>query len=349
MSRLALVVIACNEARCIERCLQSARQFVDEMIVVDTGSADDTVAIARHLGARVHHFAWCDDFSAARNAALAYSDAAWNLVIDADEWIEDGAGQLGQYIQGNEPFLGLVPIASEFDLHGRVEVAVSWIPRILPNGVRYQGRVHEQPVSALPRRQISLPVRHDGYRKNYLSQKKGRNEALLLRALEENPCDAYLLYQLGKDYEIYEEFEKAVEYFGRALRFASAAASYRHDLVVRMMFSLKKARQHEKAVEFAEAELPNWQHSPDFFFALGDLMLDLAALRPATSQELLPMVESSWTRCLEIGDRPGLEGSVAGRGSHLAAYNLAVLYDGLGKLEQAARYHRMALRGAAMS
>jgi len=73
--RLALVVIARNEARAIERCLSSARPWVDEMVVLDTGSTDHTVALARACGARVHHFAWVDDFSAARNAALAHTDA----------------------------------------------------------------------------------------------------------------------------------------------------------------------------------------------------------------------------------------------------------------------------------
>lgn len=349
MTRLALVVIACNEARCIERCLQSARPLVDEMIVLDTGSTDDTVVIAERMGARVHHFDWCDDFSAARNAALDYSDADWKLVIDADEWIVEGSDQLHQSIRGTERFIGVVPIASEFDLHGRVEVAVSWIPRLLPSGIRYQGRVHEQPVSSLGQRPVYLKLKHDGYRKKHLGLKKGRNRALLLRALEDDPSDAYVLYQIGKDYEIYEDFNKSVDYFSRALRFVPPGASYRHDLVVRTIFSLKMARQHEKALQFAEAELANWQQSPDFFFALGDLMLDCAALNPSSLQELVPMIESSWMRCLEIGDQPELEGSVSGRGSHLAAYNLAVLYDGLGNMEQAAHYHRIALRPGAVS
>ena len=96
MTRLALVMIARDEARAIARTLESARPFVDRMIVLDTGSVDATREIARGCGAEVHDFAWCDDFAAARNAALAHSDADWNLVLDADEWIEDGAeGALG--------------------------------------------------------------------------------------------------------------------------------------------------------------------------------------------------------------------------------------------------------------
>ena len=347
MSALALVVIARDEARCIARCLESARPLVDRMIVLDTGSRDDTAAIASACGAEVHHFSWCDDFAAARNAALARSGAQWNLVLDADEWI-DGAGAaaaLRDALASAAPFVGLLPVASEFDVQGRVEVALSWIPRLLPAGVRYQGRIHEQPESALPRRRIDCRVMHDGYRQQELEHKKGRNAALLLLALEETPGDPYLLYQLGKDYEIYGDYANAAARFRQALQVTPAGQGFRHDLVVRAIFSLKRAQLHEEAIQLAEAEMANWQHSPDFFFALGDLLLEWATLNPATAySELLPVVESSWLRCLEIGEQPALVGAVTGRGSHLAAHNLAVLYEGLGEMAKAAHYRALATR-----
>jgi glycosyltransferase involved in cell wall biosynthesis len=322
------------------------KPFVDQMIVVDTGSTDGTVKIAEDLGARVHHVVWSDDFSAARNAALDYSTAQWNLVLDADEWLGEGGGSdLDSLLGRAEPFVGLLPVSSEFDLHGSVETAVSWLPRLLPRGVRYQGRIHEQPVSGLPRRRVQLPVSHDGYRQGGLAQKKGRNQALLVRALAETPSDPYLLYQLGKDYEIYEDYANAVGSYEPALRLSGGQDAFRHDLVVRTIFSLMKARRHEAAIALSEAEMANWQHSPDFFFVLGDLLLDWATLNPATAyQELLPLVESSWLKCLELGDQPGLAGSVTGRGSHLAAHNLAVLYGGMGNPEKAAYYQRLAAR-----
>ena len=94
MNRIALVMIVRDEARSLERCLESARPWVDETVVLDTGSLDATPEIARRLGARVAHFAWIDDFAAARNAALALTDAPWRLVLDADEWITHGGESL---------------------------------------------------------------------------------------------------------------------------------------------------------------------------------------------------------------------------------------------------------------
>lgn len=346
---IALVVIARDEARCIERCLQSAKGFIDQMIVLDTGSTDATAEIAIRAGAQVAHFVWNDDFSAARNAALDCSTARWNLVLDADEWIDPAAvnSVLRSAIARAAPFLGLLPIASQFDLHGGVDVASSWIPRLLPRGVRYEGRIHEQPASGLPRRRLQLPIMHDGYRQHFLDQKAGRNEALLLKSLAEAPGDTHLLYELGKNYEVYENYELASVRYQEALAVSGAGDACRHDLVVRAIFSMKKAQQHQAAIHLAETEMPNWQHSPDFFFALGDLLLDWANLNPASEvEELLIMVEASWLRCLEIGDQPTLSGSVVGRGSHLAAHNLAVFYRCLGDTAQADRYQTMSARSA---
>jgi len=77
MSRISLCVIAKNEEAMIADCLESVKGVVDEMIVVDTGSLDRTVEIAEEAGATVMHFAWCDDFSAARNTSLAAATGDW--------------------------------------------------------------------------------------------------------------------------------------------------------------------------------------------------------------------------------------------------------------------------------
>jgi glycosyltransferase involved in cell wall biosynthesis len=86
MYRIALVMIVRNEARSLQRCLDSARAWVDEMWVLDTGSTDATMAIAQASGAGVAQFRWCDDFAAARNAALLLTDADWCVVLDANSW-----------------------------------------------------------------------------------------------------------------------------------------------------------------------------------------------------------------------------------------------------------------------
>ena len=336
LHRIALVMIVRDEARCIERCLTSARPWVDEMWVLDTGSVDATAEIAQGCGARVAHFGWVDDFAAARNAALALTDAAWCLVLDADEWISAGGAALAALRHEPLAFIGQVCVNSGFDAgRGSSGEAPSWIARVLPRGVRYAGRVHEQPQSPLPRRRLALEVAHDGYLDAQMLRKRGRNEQLLSLALAAQPADPYLRYQLGKDLEVRAQFEAAAPHYAQALELTDPRAAWRHDLVVRAMFTLKKLGTFEAAVALAEAEMARWSESPDFYFTLGDLLLDWAASQPERASELLPMIESSWLRAIEIGERPALQDTVRGRGSHLAAHNLAVLYSSLGDDAQA--------------
>ena len=358
LNRVALVMIVRDEARCIERCLASARPWVDEMVVLDTGSVDATVALAQRAGARVTRFPWVHDFAAARNAALALTDAPWCLVLDADEWIAAGGATLRGLRDTPADFIGQISVASEFDLAAcggtadragaagaspEVAHAPSWLARVLPHGVRYAGRIHEQPVSTLPRRRLDVSVGHDGYRDAQRGAKHARNEALLTLALAEQPDDAYLRYQLGKDLEVRGQFQAAAPHYLQALAATAPAASWRHDLVLRALFTLKKLAAFEAAVNLAQAEMAHWSMSPDFFFTLGDLLLDWAASAPQRAGELLPMVEASWLRAIEIGEAPQLQDSVRGRGSFLAAHNLAVLYAGLGDTAQAAQWRARAL------
>ncbi|MBK5938152.1 glycosyltransferase [Halochromatium roseum] len=340
--RLTLVVIARDEAAQNGTCLESARALVDAMIVLDTGSRDKTVAIAKAAGAKVYPFEWGDDFAAARNAALAQSRTPWNLILDADERLAEGAERLRAEVAKPADFIGVLPVVSDFDLAGQVETSTAWIPRLLPAGVRYQGRVHEQPVSEWPSVRLPVLIHHSGYRRSALARKQGRNRRLLLAMLAERPEDAYLRDQLGKDCEVYEDFEEAARQYQRALQ-ASALLprqpAYRHDLVVRALFALKRAGALEQAIALAEQEMPHWPQSPDFFFALSDLLLDWAIRHPEqAAQEILPVVEQARLKSLEIGEQPSLEGSVRGRGSFLAAHNLAVLNKQLGRLDEAEDY-----------
>ena len=345
MPSIALVMIARDEARCITRSLLSAAAHVDEMCVLDTGSVDETPALARRCGARVAHWAWQDDFAAARNAALALTGADWCLVVDADEWIGGCATTLHDWCRDPTARLGLLRVASLVDGGAAgVQQAPSWLPRLLPRGVRYQGRVHEQPVSALPRQRLSLQLLHDGYLPAQMAPKAGRNRRLLQQALQDAPDDGYLHYQLGKDHEVQGGFAAAAPCYLRALELADAGAAWRHDLVVRVIFTLKRLGAHAQAMSMAEAEMPRWGASPDFFFTLGDLLLDWAATQPAQAAQLLPLAQDCWQRALQIGENPALPDTVRGRGSFLAAHNLAVVCEGLGDRRQATLWRERAAR-----
>ena len=85
MTKLSLCMIVKNEEENLTSCLESVQDIVDEMVVMDTGSTDKTVEIARQFGAKVPSFIWCNDFAIARNASLGYVTGDWVLILDADE------------------------------------------------------------------------------------------------------------------------------------------------------------------------------------------------------------------------------------------------------------------------
>ncbi|WP_022982829.1 glycosyltransferase [Ideonella sp. B508-1] len=338
----AAVMIVRDAAQGVVRALDSIRPWVDELVVLDTGSRDDTVARARAAGARVAQMDWPDDFSQARNTALELAGADWHVVLDADEWLQDGGPALAGLRQQDPGFVGTVEVDSQ---QGPGEAhASSWLSRVLPGTVRYTGRIHEQPVHAWPVRRLPVRFGHDGYRPEALRAKAGRNAALLQAMLQAQPADAYLWYQYGKDHDVYERWSDAVAAFDRAeALLGTARPAWLHDLVVRRLHALKRCARHAQALDLAQAELADWGHSPDFFFALGDLLLDWAAEEPRLAPELIPMMEQAWQQCLALGEHPELEGTVHGRGSHLAASNLALLYDTLGRADDAAQARRLAV------
>lgn len=347
--RVALVMIVRDEAARIERVLNSVSPHVDDMLVLDTGSVDDTVALAKAAGARVEHFTWIDDFSAARNAALDLASADWHVVLDADDWLFDGGVAVSGLRHRAPDFVGAVRIDSLDDNGAHAQMVTNWTSRVLPGSVRYTGRIHEQPTHDLAVQRLPITLRHDGYMKQALAAKAGRNRRLLEREVAEHPGDAYAWFQLGKDHDVYERYAEALDCFHRAealLPPEAPAPYWLHDLAVRSLHALKCVDRHAEALMRAEAGLARWSDSPDFFFALGDVLLDWAADEPERAGELLPMIESAWQRCLAIGERPELEGAVAGRGSTLAATNLALLYDTLGRPEDAAECRRIASRQA---
>lgn len=337
MYSTAAILIARNEARCVARALRSIRPWVDHVVLLDTGSTDDTVAIARSEGAVVSSFTWINDFSAARNAALSLSPTDWHIVIDADEMLAHGGEHL-QALRGQAPnFIGRVEQLNAFEqsdqqgASSRTHFASSWLPRILPAGVRYEGKVHEQPVSDLPRIDLAIQIAHDGYLPHQMDLKGDRNLRLLESALEMTPNDPYLRYQLGKEHDVAERFGEACHHYVKALQLVPLCEArqwpWRHDLILRALFALKSTGQVRAAIDLANVEMPLWHDSPDFHFVLADLLLEFATMHPDKGPTLIPLMKKTWLKCLQIGERPDLEGAVHGRGSYLAQYNLDRLSD----------------------
>ena len=235
---LSLSMIVRDEAERLERCLRSVAGFVDEMVVVDTGSSDGTVAIAEACGAVVHHLPWPGDFAPARNRALGWVRGDWVLVLDADEWLCPEAREPLQELMADPDALLITLLREERGSRQSPYSSVSRLFRRHP-AIRWSRPYHamvDDSVQELLQRepgwrllQCGVPALiHDGYRPELLAAgtKAARLRAAMEAELRLHPGDPYASAKLG-GLELSEgHLEKAIALLeeGGALDEATALA-----------------------------------------------------------------------------------------------------------------------------
>ncbi|MBM7566474.1 glycosyltransferase family 2 protein [Paenibacillus sacheonensis] len=330
-SSIALVMIVRNEEATLARCLESAVQHVEEIIIVDTGSTDKTKQIAERFGARIFDYAWGDDFAAARNYALDQSTSTWNLVLDADEYITAMDRTILIQTLSEQACLGRITIVSLTSEQGEQNEARGYITRLLPAGVRFEGRIHEQAKSDLPRMNVPITVLHDGY---LCRSKSERNIPLLLAELKNNPNNSYIYFQLGREYQGLQELQQASEYFEKALNLLNGEERYAPNVAVHYIYALKEIKRYTEALKLIQKNYGWLATFPDYHFACGIFYLDLVMSDPGQYMTFLPEIEASYKRSIAIGESDRYD-TVSGTGSYLALYNLAMYYETFGRMGEA--------------
>jgi glycosyltransferase involved in cell wall biosynthesis/Flp pilus assembly protein TadD len=268
---LSVCVIAKNEEKFLGQCLKSVKDLAQQIIVVDTGSTDRTVEIAKEYGAEVHQFNWCDDFSAARNAALEHARGDWILVLDADEELPGD-----QQIRLQTDLANRKLIACRLPLVNRGQEAEgrSYVPRLFRNapGVCFHGRIHEQvfpsliPLSkawGLPTGLGTTQLLHHGYTAE-LTRDRGkveRNLRLLRLAAAETPDDANLMMNLGLELVRSGDLGGGLEHYRQAFQLmcvqppGDIVPELREALLTQFTCQLYKIRAHEEVVSVLTSPL----------------------------------------------------------------------------------------------
>ncbi len=315
-------MIVKNEARCLARCLRSVRAVVDEIIVADTGSTDDTVKIAGDFGAKVVRFDWINDFAAARNSALAQATGHWILVLDADEQASEPlAREIRAFIQG-PPQIGRLKIVSDFRHHGQTLRSRTFVSRLFPRGARFEGRIHEQIASPLPRVNLSGELRHDGYLETAKSE---RNLGLLQAELARDPHSAYLHYQLALEFTSLGRPQEALACLQQARAAMQRSDPIAPNVIVDLLYALMELKEFAAGLEVIRAAETWLADFPDFHHACGLFYMKYVGSNPARNIADLPKIELSFRRSLALGETDKYK-SVLGTGSFLANYNLGVFY-----------------------
>ncbi|MEG1142246.1 MAG: glycosyltransferase family 2 protein [Clostridia bacterium] len=223
---LSVCMIAKNEEKNIERCLKSISHIADEIIVVDTGSTDSTVEIAKKYNAKVILHQWKNDFSDARNKSLEYATKEWILFLDADEELTyDDSLTLKNILSQSNKFEGL--FLRLVNLINNTDIGDAIVFRVFRNNpeYRFKGKMHEQVINSIQEKKGSksiasteIKILHYGYDPSLsdINKKAHRNLDLLL-SYDEKDKDGYYYYALGNEYTRLDNVEKALENFNTAL------------------------------------------------------------------------------------------------------------------------------------
>jgi glycosyltransferase involved in cell wall biosynthesis len=257
---ITLCMIVKNEADRLPACLAAARDCVDEMIVLDTGSTDNTASIARELGAEVYDYTWTNDFSAARNVSLRYGTGDWILVLDADEiMIPAEIAAIAPYL--DQPDLLVVNFL-------RQEVGAEQSPYSLVSRLfrRHPSVFFTRPYHSLIDDSVielrqkeshwrildwpKVAMLHDGYHPDSIASlgKFDRAAIAMERFLADHPDDAYDGAKLGALYVEQGDFDRGIALLQRGL--TSTESQVRYEVFFHLGIAHATQGDDETAVNF---------------------------------------------------------------------------------------------------
>ena len=258
-SSISLCMIVKNEENCIERCLTSATDLVDEIIIVDTGSTDNTISLCRKYTEKIYPFKWINDFSAARNFSLSFAEKDWILVLDADETIS---------LKYLDYMNNLIHLAAEdtggyyFDRINYKEQdddnLCEWNDTVLRlfrnrHGFKYERNVHEFVDNSILSKnmkisQSGMTLHHFGFLKGEGYKEKSRFYLnLLLKQSERQAADHHTYIMLAAEYEKQQEFDKEEE----ALLTAEKISARKFDIHNKLgIFFAARRDNYKKAFEY---------------------------------------------------------------------------------------------------
>ncbi len=383
---LSVCIIAKNEEKNIRRCLESLKSYNFEIVVVDTGSTDDTEKIAQQYTDRVYHFQWKNNFSSARNFAISKSTKTYVMSIDCDECIDYiDVKKLQNLLAERKKQVGRIKIRNHLTKSGTGQENTEWINRIFSKELfHYEGRIHEQVTAINGEKyetyQAPVVILHTGYDlpENERKQKAERNINLLQQELQRlliaflqkqdayvNVMDdvglknddennkrcvqrifsmieagndlavklqheeqlPYILYQLGKGYYMAGDYREACTYFSCALSFdLNPKLEYVIDMVETYGYAMLNSDQADNAL-FFENIYEEFGNTADFQFLMGLIYMNNARFEDAVS-EFLKATKHSASRNV-------------GANSYMAFYNIGVIYECLGRADEAKRYYEM--------
>lgn len=341
MIPISVCIIAKNEEKHIDECFSRLKPYGLEIVLVDTGSADRTVELAKRYTDRIYHFDWCSDFSAAKNYAMEKASHDWILSIDCDEYIETmDIASLTTHMKSHPTHAGRILIRNRFTENGQTAYEQVRVSRFVNRRYyRFEGAVHEQlvPITA-PGTALSdtvkyvysapITVLHVGYdgSEEEMQEKSRRNIALLEKELEAQGADPYIYYQLGQSYRKLHDFEKAFYYFDLGLSMdVDPSLDYVQTMVESYGYTLLDLKRNQDALNLLGV-YDEFSSRADFVFLMGLIYMNNGMFEES-------ILEFKKATTIE-------EFAVDGVNSYKANYNIGVIYECTGHTEKARDAYR---------
>ncbi|MCM3628004.1 glycosyltransferase [Paenibacillus glycanilyticus] len=331
--RISLCMIVKNEEKHLPGCLDSVQGIADEIIIVDTGSTDETVAIAERYGAVVIRSGWEHDFAKARNKGVERASGEWILFLDADEQLDETTKpQLLAFAGHAELSALLLQIRNQIGPDHDQGSTIHPVLRMFRNDPahRFEGRIHEQISFSILRKNPSarfhltdVVIHHYGYRTQVVAEKNKlkRNMELLELALAEEPGNTFHRYNIGVEYLRNNRAADALEAFRTARRSDGfEQLSYAHLVLKYESLSLQLLGRWEEAAAVAREGTAMF---PDYT----DLWHYIALCGASTGRYKAAMEAAE--KALEMGAAPARYHTEDGMGTFRTAYLQGRIYEAL--------------------
>lgn len=332
MIPISLCIITKNEAHKLRKCLSAVKDLPLEIVVVDTGSTDDSVEAAREFTDKVFHFDWISDFSAARNFSISKASNDWILVLDTDEYVTSADMETIYHLMEEHPTeIGRLVRTSPDDKGNKT---VDYVERLFDRRIyMYKRPIHEQVLPIDENNQmftyypIPLYVDHDGYVSTDGENTKAQRNLEMLLASEKDFPDSYTYYQIGACYYFMGEYKKACDYFEKGLNFdLSPDSEFVQLMIVQYGYSLMNDDRVDDAVKFLEEVYPYFDSLADIVMCMGTAYLRNQNYLKAALQ----FVKATTTERF----------FTLGANSFIAFYHLGVVYEMLGKRDMALDFYK---------
>lgn len=339
-------MIVKNEEDMLAQCLSSVADVVNEIVIGDTGSTDNTEGVARQYGIQTIPILWKDCFATARNAVIELATQPYILIMDADErLIESSIDALQGYVQSGTSSPGKVKVEN---VKEDGSVVYSQVTRLFPNtpSYRYEGKIHEQlncngiqPSSIM----TSVSLLHLGYTDSAIAErgKLERNLRLLLEAECQDQSNPYTQYQLGQTYFVGKQYEKAVQHLYNAIQLLpmdeQKTVAYMSNAWLSLCYSLFYLKQYNDVLKIVMNAIELYPDYTDLYFVYG---LTLTSMGHSSALELIPDV---FMHCLALGETNSSNYETSkGVGTFKAHFNLGVYWEIVGDISRAKHHYQCA-------